>query len=203
MAVADVGLRERKKAATRAAIVAAADRLFLERGYQDVLLDDVADACDVSVRTVLRYFESKEALALSHEYAFLERFRSGLARSRGDVLGYWRHHVGMLAADIAAKPGWYSKRLGVIQQGQMWLTMVNIQREYERLLAEAFAAEGSHEHWLGPPVLAAMLISANEAAFKKAVEGRRFDPDVMSEAVDFVAETYWGKARAAERSRRK
>ncbi|MDQ2738888.1 MAG: TetR family transcriptional regulator, partial [Actinomycetota bacterium] len=46
------GRRERKKAATRAAIADAALRLFLARGYDQVSVKDVADAADVAVTTL-------------------------------------------------------------------------------------------------------------------------------------------------------
>ncbi|MFJ7152084.1 TetR/AcrR family transcriptional regulator [Streptomyces sp. NPDC100445] len=56
------GRRERKKAATRKAIADAALRLFLERGYDDVGIREIADAADVSTATLFKHFPSKEAL---------------------------------------------------------------------------------------------------------------------------------------------
>lgn len=56
------GRRERKKAATRQALADAALRLFLERGYDQVSVKDVADAADVSTTTLFKHFPGKEAL---------------------------------------------------------------------------------------------------------------------------------------------
>lgn len=56
------GRRERKKAATRRAIADAALRLFLERGYDDVGIREIADAADVSTTTLFKHFPVKEAL---------------------------------------------------------------------------------------------------------------------------------------------
>ncbi|NUR62518.1 MAG: TetR family transcriptional regulator [Catenulispora sp.] len=55
------GLRERKKAATREALSAAALRLALEHGPQNVRVDDIAEAAGVSPRTYNNYFSSREA----------------------------------------------------------------------------------------------------------------------------------------------
>jgi AcrR family transcriptional regulator len=54
------GMRERKKAATRAALSAAAMRLALERGMENVTAEAIAEAADVAPRTFHNYFSSKE-----------------------------------------------------------------------------------------------------------------------------------------------
>jgi AcrR family transcriptional regulator len=53
-------LRERKKQATREALGAAALRLALERGPENVRVDDIAEAAGVSPRTYNNYFSSRE-----------------------------------------------------------------------------------------------------------------------------------------------
>jgi AcrR family transcriptional regulator len=64
---AAAGRRERKKAATRAAIVDAATALFLDRGFDAVTVREIADEADVSPKTVFTHFPQKEALVFSDE----------------------------------------------------------------------------------------------------------------------------------------
>jgi AcrR family transcriptional regulator len=62
------GLRERKKAKTRAAIQAAALALFERQGYQATTVDQIAAMADVSQSTFFRYFPTKEDVVLLDRY---------------------------------------------------------------------------------------------------------------------------------------
>ena len=58
------GLRERKKAKTRAAIQRHALQLFRAQGYEATTVEQIAEAAEVSPSTFFRYFRTKEDVAL-------------------------------------------------------------------------------------------------------------------------------------------
>ncbi|AZM49967.1 TetR family transcriptional regulator [Streptomyces sp. WAC 06738] len=75
------GLRERKKQRTRAALSEAAIALFLRHGFAAVSVAQVAEAAEVSKRTLFAYFPSKEDL-VAHRFADHETDAARAVRAR-------------------------------------------------------------------------------------------------------------------------
>ena len=72
--------RSRKRLATRQAISDAATRLFLERGFDAVTVDEVAEAADVGRMTVFNHFPRKEDLFFDRDEEGREVLRDALRR---------------------------------------------------------------------------------------------------------------------------
>lgn len=75
----ELGLRERKKQRTRETIVRVAMSLFSEHGFHDTTIKQIADAADVSPRTVSAYFPVKEELVFSESNAAFDSLAVHLA----------------------------------------------------------------------------------------------------------------------------
>src|SRR5437879_2395061 len=57
-----LGRRDRKRLETRNILVAVALKLFAERGFDAVTVNDIADRADVDPSTFYRHFATKEAV---------------------------------------------------------------------------------------------------------------------------------------------
>ena len=71
------GLRETKKQETRQLISDHATRLFIDQGFEQTTIAEIAAAARVAKKTVTNYFPRKEDLALDHQ----EQFAVSLARA--------------------------------------------------------------------------------------------------------------------------
>jgi len=77
------GLRSQKKAETRQAISNIATRLFVERGFENVSVDEVAREAGVARKTVFNYFLRKEDLFFDREEEVRFLVRAAIA-DRGE-----------------------------------------------------------------------------------------------------------------------
>jgi len=81
------GLRERQKEARRQAIYRAAARLFADRGYGAVTVEDIATEAGVSVPTLYAYVPSKADLVVAiyaHDRDLIDREKQAIINDPGD-----------------------------------------------------------------------------------------------------------------------
>jgi AcrR family transcriptional regulator len=78
------GLRERHRRQTAATLEEVALRLFTERGFDAVTVDDIAAGADVCRRTFFRYYASKEDVVLSDHPDRLDEIRENLIARPAD-----------------------------------------------------------------------------------------------------------------------
>jgi AcrR family transcriptional regulator len=67
--------RERKKERTRQEVYAAAMKLFAERSYHQVTVEEICEEADVARTTFFAHFPSKSALLLEYSRGVATRFR--------------------------------------------------------------------------------------------------------------------------------
>jgi len=91
-----LGLRERKKARTRAAIQEHALQLFREHGYEATTTEQIAEAAEISPSTFFRYFPTKEDVLLHDRYdpLMIDAYRAqpesaGPVRAFRNVIRLW------------------------------------------------------------------------------------------------------------------
>lgn len=84
---AELGLRERKRLATRRAIQVAAVRLVAENGLDRLTVDEIGRVADISPRTFFNYFPTKEAAIVGDAPALPdEQFLVGFVEGGGSLL---------------------------------------------------------------------------------------------------------------------
>lgn len=72
MKMGNVERREWEKAQRRQAILQAAKRIFLEKGFRETTMEEIAKECELAVGTLYFYFKNKDELYASLNVAPLE-----------------------------------------------------------------------------------------------------------------------------------
>jgi len=170
--VAREGLRARKRREQRLRISDVATRLFIERGFDAVTVEEVAQAAGVSKATVFNYFECKEDLLLDRFPEMIGRVRSAMMAKGaievlhalcGALLELVKSGDPLSGAVPAVKSFWPlvmgapALRARAQQQGEL------LEAEITRHLAAAgFGADA--------PLIAAMVVAVWWFAWRQAVE---------------------------------
>jgi AcrR family transcriptional regulator len=179
-----IGLRERKKQRTREAITRAAVELFGERGYQATTLAEIAEAADVSTRTIFAYFPSKEDILFCDYATMRDALARALVERPGgkDALGTLRDFI----LDVHAKGELHAKLDRVIAADE---TLQSHKRarlaQLQELLAAAIADDlGTGADDLRPHVAAASLTAAFEMLEEKGQAPPPSSGEAIAAAID-------------------
>lgn len=165
----DSGLRDRKKQQTKAALTEAALRLVDERGLENVTVEDISAAADVSPRTFFNYFATKDEALIGDHTANDQQMRER-------ILGADPALSVLQALRLAAEP--------VVEQIQqdreIWCRRIRVMTDNPQLVAGLMTRSAHSEHDLivaiaeragvapdsGWPLLAATVTGA---AFRAAL----------------------------------
>jgi AcrR family transcriptional regulator len=190
------GLRERKKRQTRETILAVAKEMFEARGYEHVTVAEIADAANISVKTLFTYFRSKEDLAFADEYRFRDRIVEAV-RSRAPGIT----PVGAVAAllhEVIVEDGGDTEGLAGFQRrtsdsDALRSRLRRMWENYEDALAALLAGQGdgaavAPRARLTATLLVAMVRSLTSAELLDEV-GRRGSAAAQSEALHAWVDT--------------
>jgi AcrR family transcriptional regulator len=184
-----VGLRERKKLQTRAAIQREALRLFLAKGYDATTVEEIAAAAGVSHMTFFRYFPTKEDVVMSDDYDPLI-FDLVAARPAGEtVFDSVRValRAGLERIYAEARDALFVRTRLILHTPQLRARLWEQQAATEGLIARALAGRAGMEVAdLRTRVLAAASVSALTTALRVWVERDGADefPALVDQAFD-------------------
>lgn len=187
------GLRERKKQRTQAELMDAALRLFSERGFERVTIDDIAEEVEVSPRTFFRYFASKEEVVFADADEYLETLRAILRDRPVDEAPL----VAVRTAIFGLVNNYESDRDSIFRRVRIAAETPSLQaRGLQRQEQWSEAIAGSLYERLGldpvsdlrPRLIASCAVAALRVAVEAWVAGGGAEalPDLISDALDFV-----------------
>ncbi|MET9495759.1 TetR/AcrR family transcriptional regulator [Streptomyces sp. NPDC006552] len=188
------GLRERKKRRTRQTLSDTAVRLFLEKGYDQVSVAEIAAAAEVSKPTVFRHFAAKEDLVL-HRFADHQdeaaRIVAGRDEGEAPLTALRRHFLAGLArrdpvTGLCDHPAVLAYQRLLYGTPSLVARLYGYQDAAERALAGA----------LGGPAVEARLAAGQIVAVQRILAEENVRRIRDGEAADAVAAD---AVRAAER----
>jgi AcrR family transcriptional regulator len=194
---APLGLRETKKQETRQLISDHATRLFIEQGFENTTIAEIAAAARVAKKTVTNYFARKEDLALDHQDEFAATLaRAVTARRAGEsVLAALRRgfEAAVTARDpVAGFSGPEFSRM-VTESPTLSTSLRNLHDQREYALADALAeAVGVRPDDMTVRTVAGLLGAVHRVLF-----GRIQDLTLAGHTNDEIAEIVAGDAARA------
>lgn len=192
------GLRDAKRRRIRRRIAEVATGLFLERGFSQVTIAEVARTAEVSVNTVYTYFPSKEDLVFYPEEASAQRMvemvrdRQPGESAAGAVLGALRGELRHGDRMVGLTQG-FGRFLEMVRaEPTLSVRLDSIAREMVDALARALAEEtGADPADPLPRLVAAQLGWVQDQLFREIGERSRAGeaPGTVAEAALALLDT--------------
>ncbi len=195
------GLRERKKLQTRADLSWAAVRLCIERGFDNVRVEEIAEEAGVSPRTFNNYFSSKaEAVVARHLDRCLRMAATLRGRPASEPLWEAIRHAArvqfdvgpeLLANPVRDRERWRAGLRVLLDhpamQGEFLRASAAGEREIASVVAERTGTDAERD--LYPRLVAGALMAVNHVVMQtfQARGGRAVAIDqLLDEALDLL-----------------
>ncbi|WP_055601237.1 TetR/AcrR family transcriptional regulator [Streptomyces aureus] len=175
MGTESMGLRESKKQETRQLISDHATRLFMEQGFEQTTIAEIATAARVAKKTVTNYFPRKEDLALDHHEAFtaaLAHAVAGRAEGESPLAALRREFAAAVETcdPVAGFAGPEFARM-IAESPTLSARLRELHDLREEALAVALAAESpAQDPAVAPRAAAALLGAAHRLLFQRIQE---------------------------------
>jgi AcrR family transcriptional regulator len=184
------GLRERRKQQTRQAISDVATAMFVERGFDEVTISQVADAAGVAKMTVTNYFPRKEDLVFDRAEAVIGQLARVIeTRAPGEsMLAAIRRDYAEAVARADVTLGMSSTAFARMVADSPVLSSRGLEMLYqrERALGDAIAAETGTDT-PQQRLVAALLASVHRVLYAEAAE-RSLAGQPRSTICEFLAQ---------------
>ena len=204
-ATARLGLRERKKLATRDAIGGAAVHLAVQRGLENITVEEIATTANVSPRTFSNYFSSKlEAISAPGIDRAVRIGATLCERPASEPLwdaitaAVLEHYDAVQSPRGQWKEAMRRVLLSPVMRGEYLKTNAAMQRALAEAIAERTGMDADRD--MLPVVLAGAVTTASQLAVRRWFAG---DPPVplrplVREALGQVAAAFTDAARAVQ-----
>jgi AcrR family transcriptional regulator len=181
-----LGLRERKKQKTRETIAKVALELFAERGYEQTTIAEIAEAAEVSPRTIFAYFPSKEDI-LFCDLPGMEESLARMLRERPEGATALDALRDFIAETLSPDQNAVLRRRIVASDETLRRTERARYAPFEQLMVEAIAEDlhaGPDD--IRPQIVAAALIAAFSAVHDPAAPPEPFSREEATAVIDDV-----------------
>lgn len=200
-------LRERKKDATRRALVRVANQRFHSKGFEATTIDEICSDAGVSRRTFFRYFANKDALAFPNRAERLEHFLDLLegAPETESALTSMRRIAQIFAREYAANRDQLIAQQRLISSTPSLIAREHdIDHDWENAMARAFSQRlvRGQDNDLRARILAGAVIGVIRATMRHwfDMDGRVDLGKLGSQALDALQDGFLPMATVVRRA---